>query len=99
MKLSVIIPVYNERATLPTVLVRVIQALPSVPKEIVVVDDGSTDGTREWLEETFGKTNAHLVCGITLHPEGRLALVQTNDFEQSECKSSATVRVLLHECN
>jgi len=59
MKLSVIVPVYNERKTLPTVLTRVFRALPDVPKEIVIVDDGSTDGSREWLRETFGETNPH----------------------------------------
>lgn len=48
MKLTVVIPVYNERATLPEILCRV-QALP-VSKEIVVIDDFSTDGTREYVQ-------------------------------------------------
>lgn len=47
--LSVVIPVYNERATIEEVIRRV-EAVP-VAKEIVVVDDGSTDGTRELLVE------------------------------------------------
>ena len=50
MVLSVIIPVYNERSTLGDVLLLVAHALPSVPKEIVVVDDCSVDGTRDWLK-------------------------------------------------
>jgi len=45
--LSVVIPVYNERATVEELLKRV-QAVP-IDKEIVIVDDGSTDGTRELL--------------------------------------------------
>jgi glycosyltransferase involved in cell wall biosynthesis len=45
--LSVVIPVYNERATLEEV-VRRVQAVP-IEKEIIVVDDGSTDGSREIL--------------------------------------------------
>jgi len=45
--LSVVIPVYNERATLEE-LVRRVQAVP-IEKEIIVVDDGSTDGSREIL--------------------------------------------------
>jgi glycosyltransferase involved in cell wall biosynthesis len=46
-KLSVVVPVYNERLTLPEILERV-QAI-AIPKEIVIVDDGSTDGTRDFL--------------------------------------------------
>jgi glycosyltransferase involved in cell wall biosynthesis len=46
-KLSVVIPVFNEKATVAEVLRRVLQV--DIEKEIVVVDDGSTDGTREFL--------------------------------------------------
>ncbi|WP_437227246.1 glycosyltransferase family 2 protein [Planctomicrobium sp. SH661] len=47
--LSVVIPVYNERNTLPVLLERV-RAVP-IPKEIVLIDDCSKDGTREMLKE------------------------------------------------
>jgi glycosyltransferase involved in cell wall biosynthesis len=46
-RVSVVIPVYNERATVEELLKRV-QAV-ALDKEVVVVDDGSTDGTRELL--------------------------------------------------
>ncbi|HOL22338.1 MAG TPA: glycosyltransferase family 2 protein [bacterium] len=49
MKLSIIIPVYNEKGTIFKILAE-IEALP-VEKEIIIVDDGSTDGTREILKE------------------------------------------------
>src|SRR5947208_851351 len=49
MKLSVIIPCYNERATIETV-VDAVRAAPVEDVEIIIVDDGSTDGTRELLE-------------------------------------------------
>ena len=48
MKASVIIPAYNEQATLKEVIDRV--KAVDIEKEIVVVDDGSTDGTRALLE-------------------------------------------------
>jgi glycosyltransferase involved in cell wall biosynthesis len=49
MKISVVIPVYNEVSTIQEVLACV-QAVP-MDKEIIIVDDGSTDGTREWLQD------------------------------------------------
>lgn len=54
--LSVVIPVYNERATLPEILRLVMLALPGVAKQVIVVDDCSTDGTREWLTEYLPRT-------------------------------------------
>jgi glycosyltransferase involved in cell wall biosynthesis len=50
MKVSIVIPVYNERAFIEEVLLRV-QASSPVDKEILVIDDKSTDGTRALLEE------------------------------------------------
>lgn len=54
MKLSVIIPVYNEKDCIKNVISRV-KAVP-LEKEIIVVDDCSTDGTREILERLEGIT-------------------------------------------
>ena len=53
MKLSVVIPVYNERATLKELLRRVVAV--DLPKEIVLVDDCSKDGSREILQELAEK--------------------------------------------
>jgi glycosyltransferase involved in cell wall biosynthesis len=52
-KLSIVIPVYNEIGTIREIISRVQKAsLPSaISKEIVIVDDFSTDGTREILQE------------------------------------------------
>jgi glycosyltransferase involved in cell wall biosynthesis len=49
VKLSVVIPVYNEKATVREILGRV--RAVNLPKEIIIVDDFSTDGTREILQE------------------------------------------------
>lgn len=49
MKLSVIMPVYNERENIRKILERVKGV--NIPKEIIIVDDGSTDGTREILRK------------------------------------------------
>ena len=50
MKLSVVIPVYNERATVVELLARVEAVDLGFAKEIIIVDDASTDGTREVLQ-------------------------------------------------
>ncbi len=52
-QLSIIVPVYNERELLSSSLARVVRSLPGTRKELIIVDDGSTDGTREWISETF----------------------------------------------
>lgn len=65
LKLSIVIPAYNERGTIQELLRRVARAaLPEgVEREIVVVDDCSTDGTRELLQElvTAGSPPIRLV--------------------------------------
>ena len=50
--LSILMPVFNERATVATAIEQTLAAsLPIDDVELVIVDDGSTDGTREWLAE------------------------------------------------
>jgi len=51
-KLSVVIPVYNERATIGEILRRVQET--EIRKEVLIVDDCSTDGTRQMLEAMAG---------------------------------------------
>ena len=59
MKLSVLMPVYNEARTIDEVL-RQVSAVP-IEKEILVVDDGSIDGTREILAKWDGKGGVRVI--------------------------------------
>ncbi len=73
MQLSVVIPVYNEKNTLGEILRRV-QAT-GLANEILIVDDGSTDGTREVLAEFPPQPGVR----VLLHPRnlGKGAAVRT----------------------
>jgi glycosyltransferase involved in cell wall biosynthesis len=66
MKLSVVIPCFNERSTIETV-VRAVRSGPVQNVEIIVVDDGSTDGTRELLQQSTTGLADH----ILLHERNR----------------------------
>jgi glycosyltransferase involved in cell wall biosynthesis len=55
-KLSVIVPVYNERNTLPEIVRRMRNVELPLDLEVVLVDDGSTDGTRALLPQLADST-------------------------------------------
>ena len=59
MNLSVIIPVYNEAHNINEIIKRVQDT--KLATEIVIVDDGSTDGTREVLQKTDGKKKVRVI--------------------------------------
>jgi len=86
VKISVVIPVYNERATIEEILRRV--AAVALDKEIIVVDDCSTDGTREWLE-------AH--CNPQPAPQKPQRAIRNSQSEIRNPKSD--IRLILHERN
>jgi glycosyltransferase involved in cell wall biosynthesis len=90
--LSVIVPVYNEHLTLGLVLARVARAIPDIGKEIVIVDDCSTDGTREWLRSNFVEKET-VGSGLEIDPSGRVVLAPPGQ------RPGIVVRVEYHERN
>ena len=91
-KLSVIVPVYDERNTVVEIVRRMRAVELPVELEIVIVDDGSTDGTREVLRQLADSTvrvvthernqgkGAAIRTGLQ-HVSGDLVLVQDADLE------------------
>jgi dolichol-phosphate mannosyltransferase len=88
---SVIVPVYNEAAHIDEIL-QAVQASP-VKKEIIIVDDGSTDGTREKLQALPPLDDVTIVfheknCGkgaairtALAYARGEFVLIQDSDLE------------------
>ena len=74
MKLSVIIPCYNEEKTIEIIIDAVINSKCSIEKEIIIVDDFSKDNTREKLKEIEYK-----VSKILYHEKNMGKGVATNE--------------------
>lgn len=90
MKLSVVIPVYNEKKTIKKILDRVL--VEKTPKEVIIIDDGSTDGTKEVIEKINDKRiikiyheknkgkGAAVIVGIKA-ASGDVLIIQDADLE------------------
>ncbi|MEO1528945.1 MAG: glycosyltransferase family 2 protein [Planctomycetota bacterium] len=91
-ELTVIVPVFNERETLPEILARIDEVMP--PRtETIVVDDASSDGTEQWLASLESRADRKLIrrgrnhgkgsavrLGIR-HSRGRVVAIQDADSE------------------
>lgn len=109
MKLSIVIPVYNEAETIEAVYRRVATvALDNIEKEIVIVDDGSADGTVEVLkklesegvrilyhERNRGK-GAAFRTGLN-EVRGDIILVQDADLEYDPTEYSKLIRPIMDD--
>lgn len=107
-ELSIIIPVYNEDATIDRVVRRCLEVDLPVSREVIVVDDGSHDETQEVLLRSLGESDnvriyAHgrnagkgvaLRTGLT-NAHGRLVVVQDADLELDPCHIAALIQPLL----
>ena len=119
MKLSIIVPVYNEREMVEDILNQVCGVTLTVEiglgekvtleKEIIVIDDGSTDGTRETLIEEqkkrdfvllFHKRNRGKGAGVRTgiaHSTGDIVLIQDADLEYDPRDYPTLLRPILEK--
>jgi glycosyltransferase involved in cell wall biosynthesis len=107
--LSIIVPVYNEARTVRAVLDRLLTIDLPVPREILVVDDGSTDGTAEELTRAAGEGLAVTVirsaqnggkgsavrAGLA-RANGTIVAIQDADLELDPEQLSALVRPIVN---
>lgn len=76
MKLSILIPVFNEEKTIQTILDKVYALeIPKITKEIVIVDDGSTDNTAAKIKTWMKKNNVKNVKYFYQENQGKGAAV------------------------
>tara|TARA_B100000131_G_C18040485_1_gene582202 strand:+ start:395 stop:1081 length:687 start_codon:yes stop_codon:yes gene_type:complete len=95
MSLSVIIPCYNEKLTIKSIIHRIRDYQPDA--ELIIIDDASTDGSKEWLQKHAKQFNFLLIC----HPKNQgkgsalqsgfplatqdIVIIQDADLEYDPC--------------
>lgn len=106
MKLSIIIPVYNERNTIKEVLQRIqgLKLIGNLQKEVIVIDDGSTDGTAEILDGDDSviliKHDLNSGKGVSvkdglLRSSGDFIVIQDADLEYDPSDINSLIRPLI----
>ncbi len=106
--ISIIVPVYNEAGTVRQVIERLLEIPLPADREIIVVNDGSTDGTREVLDgiapvdgvlsivhaEANGGKGSALRTGL-LHARGSIVAIQDADLELDPVQLGGLVQPIL----
>jgi len=108
MQLSIIIPCFNERKYLPQILEKVeLVQIPGISKQIIIVDDGSTDGTSDVVkkefpqytlivsERNYGKAHA-IRLGLP-KATGDIVLIQDADLEYDPVDYQSLIKPFIED--
>jgi len=111
LKLTILVPVYNEASTIGEIIkkIRNVRLHNSITKEIIIINDGSTDGTEDILKKCEGTTDLtilHLLhnkgkshalnLGMT-YSSGDLVLIQDADLEYDPENYKVLLKPVLEE--
>ena len=103
---TIIVPVFNELDTLPRVLDRIDAVMPPAT-EVIVVDDGSNDGTTQWLQSRSRTKHRRIFCrrrnhgkgsAVRLairHSRGKVVAIQDADTEYDPANLLAAIAPIL----
>jgi len=110
-RLSILIPLYNEEAFVTALLRRVLEAPlpPGMDREIILVDDGSQDGSQEIAEDFAGRYPGTITLlrhdrnrgkGAAIrtaieHATGEFCIIQDSDLEYDPREYSSILKTLL----